>query len=218
MPDDRNASARCLCEQTLESAVRELSQRDRMLDAIVHSCGPPPLWGRDADFSTLIRIILEQQVSLASAKAAFNRLLSSVDSLAPERFLLLDDETLKSIGFSRQKSGYGRNLARAIVEGDLELDALQGMDDEQVRRKLTAIKGIGTWTADIFLLMALRRPDIWPMGDLALAIAIQHLTERDNRPTQEEIDRLSELWKPWRAVAARLLWHYYLSRIARVSG
>lgn len=215
MPDDRSAAALCLCEQTLEIAVRELSRRDRLLAEIVHDCGPPPLWGRDANFGTLIRIILEQQVSLASAKAAFNRLLSSVEPLVPERFLLLDDESLKIIGFSRQKSGYGRNLARAIVEGELDLDALQGMDDDQVRGKLTAIKGIGTWTADIFLLMALRRPDVWPRGDLALAVAIQHLTGRDTRPMQEEIDRMSESWRPWRAVAARMLWQHYLHRIVR---
>ena len=211
---DNTDNPACLCEEMLAYGVATLCGQDSSLAEIVRTCGPPPLWAREAGFATLIRIILEQQVSLVSARAAFQRLLAAVDPLTPDNFLHLDDSTLKAIGFSRQKTGYGRNLSRAIVEGSLDIASLGRLDDESVRSELTRIKGIGRWTADIFLLMALRRPDIWPQGDLALAVAIQHLKKFEARPTLREINDLSEFWKPWRAVAARLLWHYYLCRIA----
>jgi DNA-3-methyladenine glycosylase II len=172
------------------------------------------MWARESGFSTLLHIILEQQVSLASAKAAHTKLLELTSPLTPPRFLKLDDATLKAVGFSRQKTLYGRELARSIAEGLLDLDALRLMDDATVRSELIKIKGIGRWTADIYLLMVLRRPDIWPTGDLALAVAAQRLKRLRTRPTQENLDRMSEAWKPWRAVAARILWHYYLSEIA----
>lgn len=172
------------------------------------------MWVRESGFSTLLHVILEQQVSLASAKAAHNKLLEVTSPLTPRRFLKLDDATLKAAGFSRQKTLYGRELARSIVEGLLDLDALSSMDDASVRSELIKIKGIGRWTADIYLLMVLRRPDIWPTGDLALAVAAQKLKRLRTRPTPEELDEMSAAWKPWRAVAARILWHYYLSEVA----
>lgn len=171
------------------------------------------MWARESGFSTLLHVILEQQVSLASAKAAHNKLLEVASPLTPQRFLRLDDTALKAAGFSRQKTLYGRELARSIVEGLLDLDALSSMDDAAVRSELVKIKGIGRWTADIYLLMVLRRPDIWPAGDLALAVAAQKLKRLRNRPTSEELDEMSAAWKPWRAVAARILWHYYLSDV-----
>lgn len=210
---EKNLAPLCLCRETLACGVDFLCGKDPVLAEINRTCGPPPLWEREADFATLIRIILEQQVSLASAKAAFERLLSFVDPLKPEAFLQLDDNTLKTAGFSRQKMGYGRNLARAVAEGGLDIAALGGMDDISARSELIKIKGIGQWTADIFLLMALRRPDIWPKGDMALAVALQHLKKLDTRPGFQEMEELSEDWKPWRAVAARMLWHYYLTCI-----
>jgi DNA-3-methyladenine glycosylase II len=172
------------------------------------------MWARESGFSTLLHVILEQQVSLASARAAHNKLLVVASPLTPRRFLKLDDATLKAVGFSRQKTSYGRELARSIVEGLLDLDALSSMDDAAVRSELIKIKGIGRWTADIYLLMVLRRPDIWPKGDLALAVAAQKVKRLQTRPTQEELDEMSAAWKPWRAVAARILWHYYLSDVA----
>ncbi len=171
------------------------------------------MWAREPGFSTLLHIILEQQVSLASARAAHTRLIDLASPLTPQRFLELDDVALKAAGFSRQKTGYGRNLARAIVEGSLDLDALGSMDDAAVRSELVKIKGIGRWTADIYLLMVLRRPDIWPVGDLALAVAAQKVKRLRSRPAPERLDGISVQWKPWRAVAARILWHYYLSAI-----
>jgi DNA-3-methyladenine glycosylase II len=169
------------------------------------------MWGREPGFPTLVHIILEQQVSLASARAAYDRLLLAASPLTPERFLQLDDARLRAIGFSRQKAAYGRHLARAILDGRLDLVALEAMDDEAARSALTEIKGIGPWTANIYLLMALRRPDIWPSGDLALAVAVQMVKRLDARPTPDEMEAYGEHWRPWRAAAARLLWHYYLS-------
>jgi DNA-3-methyladenine glycosylase II len=180
---------------------------------VVKRFGAPPLWARESGFSTLLHIILEQQVSLASAKAAHNKLLEIASPLTPRRFLKLDDLTLKAVGFSRQKTSYGRELARSILEGVLDLEALSAMDDATVRSELVKIKGIGRWTADIYLLMVLRRPDIWPVGDLALATAAQRVKGLKARPTADELDEISSPWKPWRAVAARILWHYYLSEL-----
>jgi DNA-3-methyladenine glycosylase II len=202
-----------LDDDALKRAVRALARRDPDLRGVVKKFGAPPMWGRESGFSTLLHIILEQQVSLASARAAHTRLLEIAKPLTPKRFLKLDDATLKAVGFSRQKTLYGRELARAISGGLLDLDVLNSMDDAGVRTELLKIKGIGRWTADIYLLMVLRRPDIWPTGDLALAVAAQKLKQLESRPSQADLDRMSESWKPWRAVAARILWHYYLSEL-----
>lgn len=202
-----------LSDETLARGIRLLSRRDPDLRRVVRSFGAPPMWAREGGFSTLLHIILEQQVSLASAKAAHTKLLEVVSPLTPQRFLKLDDATLKAVGFSRQKTAYGRNLARSIAEGELDLDRLAAMDDAAVRSELIKIKGIGRWTADIYLLMVLRRPDIWPTGDLALTLAAQKLKRLKTRPAPEELETMSARWKPWRAVAARILWHYYLSEL-----
>jgi DNA-3-methyladenine glycosylase II len=203
-----------LNDEALAHGTRLLSRRDEDIRRGVKRFGAPPMWARESGFSTLLHIILEQQVSLASAKAAHNKLLELSSPLTPHGFLELDDATLKRVGFSRQKALYGRELARSLVEGSLDLDSLRSMDDATVRSELIKIKGIGRWTADIYLLMVLRRPDIWPTGDLALAVAAQRVKRLQSRPTQEELDEMSVAWKPWRAVAARILWHYYLSEVA----
>ena len=196
---------------TLLKGVRDLAKRDEDFARIVSTYGPPPLWEREQGFHTLIHIILEQQVSLASAKAAYNRLEEAVSPLTPRNFLRLKDEELKQIGFSRQKTIYGRDLANAIMVGSLDLPVLGKLEDEEAKEQLMKVKGIGSWTADIYLLMALGRPDIWPKGDLALVVAIQRIKGWVRRPTPEEVGNMSDEWQPWRAVAARLLWHFYLS-------
>ncbi|MDX1388449.1 MAG: DNA-3-methyladenine glycosylase 2 family protein [Acidobacteriota bacterium] len=192
-------------------ALRSLARRDRDLGRILDRFGPPPMWSRRPGFPTLIHIILEQQVSLASAKAAFDRLRAAVPRLTPAHFLKLDARQLKRIGFSRQKTRYGRELARTILDGRLRLGELAGLPDDDVRAELLEITGIGSWTVDIYLLMALRRPDIWPRGDLALVVAAGEVKRMRSRPSAEKFERLGDAWKPWRAVAARLLWHHYLS-------
>lgn len=204
-------NSKYLDERSLARGVRNLCGRDTDLAGIVKEFGPPPMWEREEGFHTLIHIILEQQVSLASARAAYNRLLETVTPLTPAAFLELDDASLKRIGFSRQKTGYGRALARAIADNCLNLAALGSMPDADVKTELMKVKGIGHWTSDIYLLMALRRPDIWPSGDLALAVAVERVKRLRSRPTNEELTAISQQWQPWRAVAARLLWHYYLS-------
>lgn len=200
-----------LSEATLARATRVLAARDPDLARVIGALGQPPLWARDPGFPTLIHIILEQQVSLASARAAFERLAAVAAPLTPRRFLDFDDAALKTIGFSRQKMAYGRHLAESILAGRLDLDALHRMDDASSRLALQQLKGIGPWTADIYLLMALRRPDVWPSGDLALAVAVQRVKRLAERPAPEALEALSQVWRPWRAVAARVLWHYYLS-------
>ena len=169
------------------------------------------MWRRTPGFPTLVHIILEQQVSLASARAAYVKLLSRVGRLTPVRFLQLDAATLKRCGFSRQKTEYCSQLARSIVGRRLVLGRLTDMDDGAVRSELTRVKGIGVWSADIYLLMALRRPDVWPTGDLALASSVRCIKRLKSVATQEEMEQIGEVWRPWRAVAARILWHHYLN-------
>ncbi len=193
-------------------ALEWLVARDADLASVHTRYGPPPMWDRPTGFATLVHIILEQQVSLASARAAYDRLLDLASPLTPERFLTLDGRTLRQIGFSRQKTAYCRILAQEIVAGELDLRRLEGLPDSAVRAELTRIKGIGPWTAEIYLLMALLRPDAWPSGDLALATAVQEVKHLKIRPDGEILEALGEPWRPFRAVAARLLWHYYLSR------
>jgi DNA-3-methyladenine glycosylase II len=198
-----------LSDRRLAAACRKLARIDPDLDRIHAELGTPPLWGRQPGFPTLIHIILEQQVSLASARAAMNRLLAAASPLTPERLLEFDDVQMKAIGFSRQKMGYARLLARSILDG-FDLAALEGMGDEDARAALTGLKGIGRWSADIYLLMALRRPDVWPRGDLALVVAAQQVKRLPSRPSPEDFEALGEAWRPWRAAAARLLWWHYL--------
>lgn len=200
-----------LTEALLSQAVEILAARDPDLAVIFQRLGAPPLWARTPGFPTLILIILEQQVSLASARAAFDRLLALVSPLTPAGLLQLDDATLRTVGFSRQKASYSRQLAQAILDGLWDVDALATQPDDVARAALVARKGIGPWTADIYLLMCLQRPDIWPVGDLALQVAAQAIKRLDRRPTPVEMEELAAPWRPWRAVAARLLWHYYLN-------
>lgn len=200
-----------LTQETLTTAVEELVQRDADLARVYAQFGVPPMWDRQPGFATLIHMILEQQVSLASAQAAFDRLCEAVDPLTPPGFLELDDQALRAVGFSRQKTSYGRYLARAILDGALDLNALSTWPDEEVHTKLCELKGIGPWTADIYLLMVLCRPDRWPIGDRALVVAAREVKGLDADPTPQEMTDLGEAWRPYRSVAARLLWHHYLN-------
>jgi DNA-3-methyladenine glycosylase II len=199
-------------EETIAESARALAERDKDLAGILKRLGPPPLWARKPGFATLVHIILEQQVSLASARAAFDRLQKTISIVNPQRFLTLDDAMLKTIGFSRQKTLYCRLLAQALIDRQIALSRFDRMDDHEIRVELKKLKGIGDWTADIYLLMALRRPDIWPKGDLALLVAMQKLKGLQSRPTQNEFEEMGERWRPYRSIAARMLWHFYLSR------
>lgn len=201
-----------LDEAAFAQGVRFLADRDEHLAAVVKAYGHPPLWVREPGFPTLVYIILEQQVSLASARAAFGRLKAAANPLTPARFLELTDIELLRIGFSRQKTLYSRLLAESLARRYFNLRDLHELHDDSARNMLIAFKGIGRWTADIYLMSALRRPDIWPTGDLALATAVQEVKRLRQRPSPERLEALSVPWKPWRAVAARLFWHAYLSK------
>jgi DNA-3-methyladenine glycosylase II len=208
--DDRLTTHSPLNEQRMGVALAALTAADPDLAVIFARYGPPPLWAREPGFPTLVHIILEQQVSLASARAAFDRLVAATAPLTPQRFLELDDVALRTIGFSRQKTSYARHLAAKLASGELNLEALAQQDDASVRSALLALKGIGPWTVDIYLLMALRRQDVWPAGDLALQVAVQEVKRLPTRPDAAAMAALGEAWRPWRAVAARLLWRHYL--------
>ena len=191
--------------------MKHWQKRDKDLAFIFQTYGKPPLWARQPNFATLIHIILEQQVSLASALSAFNKLQEKLGEITPEGVLSLTDEEMKAAYFSRQKTVYARELAKAVSSGSLNLSKLKNLSDAEVKTELKKIKGIGDWTSDIYLLMAMMRPDVMPKGDLALHIAWQKLKKSENRPNSDEFLQIAEKWKPLRAIAARLLWHFYLS-------
>lgn len=200
-----------LTQATLPEGVRILAARDADLAAVIDTYGPPPLWDREPGFPTLLYIILEQQVSLASARAAFRRLGEAIQPITPRAFLGLDDAALKAVGFSRQKTAYGRILAQAVLSGELDLAGLASLEERAVRAELTRLKGIGRWTADIYLMEALLHPDIWPSGDLALAAAVRRVKGLESVPSPADLERIGEFYRPWRSVAARIFWHHYLS-------
>jgi DNA-3-methyladenine glycosylase II len=165
-----------------------------------------------------VKIVLEQQVSLASAAAAYANLERAIGAVEPARFLTLDDQTLKDIGFSRQKAGYCRGLAAGLLDGSLDLRLLPEMGDDEARSYLTSIKGIGPWTAEVYLLFAVQRPDSWPMGDRALVVSMAESLPLDQIPSYAAAGEIAQGWRPWRSVAARMLWHAYLSKRGRSLG
>jgi DNA-3-methyladenine glycosylase II len=207
-----------LDEQFFAHAASTLSETDADLAAVIEKYGLPPLWTREPGFPTLIYIILEQQVSLASARALFQRLQEAVKPFTPGRFLKLTEAEMRNLGFSRQKAHYTRLLAEAIHRKQFALHKLHELEDEIAREQLITFKGVGPWTADIYLLSALRRPDIWPVGDLALATAVQEVKRLRKRPSPDRLESMSAPWRPWRAVAARLFWHAYLCKRGQRSG
>jgi len=198
-----------LTPDDLIKAACELAKRDRYLRLIYETHGVPPMWARRPGFSTLLRIVLEQQVSLISARAMFDRLKANINPLSPETFIDRGEAYLRSLGMTRQKAHYAIQVAETFSHGNLKL--ISRLSDEDAHARLTSIKGVGPWTANIYLLMALRRQDIWPDGDIALASAVGKLHKMKSRPSFVELARLAESWRPYRSVAARMLWQYYLA-------
>jgi DNA-3-methyladenine glycosylase II len=201
-----------LTQDTLVKAAKHLARRDKDLAGILKTLGPPPLWARRPGFPTLVKIILEQQVSLASAASLYARLKKNVVPFHPVRMTELGEAHLKSLGLTRQKTAYCLHLAQSLTDKRLRLSQLSRMSDAEARAALMEIKGLGAWSADVYLLMALRRPDIWPVNDLALAIAVTKLKQLTLRPNANQLLELAEAWRPYRSVAARMLWQYYLAR------
>ena len=196
---------------SFHSCCDRLAAADADLAAIIRAHGYPPMWNRPNTFETLVHFILEQQVSLASALAALNKLRERLGSVTPADLLILTDEELKACYFSRQKTGYARHLAESVVKGELVLEALAELPDAEVRRALTRLKGIGNWTADVYLIFVLQRSDVFPLGDLAAVNALLRLKKLPKATSREEVLRVTESWKPHRTIATMLLWHYYLS-------
>lgn len=205
----------CLTRTSFHHAVETLTRADKGLRGIVDRHGVPDLWTRPQGFPTLLLLILEQQVSLASARAAYDRVDARTGGVTPAALLASSDEELRADGFSRQKARYARELAAAVKDGRLRLHRLGRLSDDAVRRDLTALPGIGPWTADVYLLAALRRPDVWPVGDIALQEATRRVLAVSTRPTPAELETIGERWRPHRATAAQLLWHLYLSEPLR---
>ena len=167
------------------------------------------MWARQPGFPTLLRIVLEQQVSLVSARAMFARLKSNIEPFTPAAFIASGEPYLRSLGVTRQKAHYCVQVAHAFVDGSL--GQIAKMNDEDAYQALLSIKGVGPWTANIYLLMALRRPDIWPDGDIALATAVGRIRNMKQRPDFTKLAKIAETWRPYRSVAARMLWQYYLA-------
>jgi DNA-3-methyladenine glycosylase II len=204
-----------LDERAFAEAISELTSRDLDLARLVAEHGRPALWSRPAGFASLVLLILEQQVSLASAAAAYTRVLARIGAMDPARLLTTTPEQLRTDGVSRQKDRYLRALATALVSGELDLQALERVPDEEARRALLAQPGIGPWTADVYLLACLGRPDLWPVGDRALQVATAEALGLDAVPDREHLEVVGERWRPLRSTAARLLWHGYLARRGR---
>ncbi len=196
---------------TFNKALTILAHRDPDLGAVLEKFGKPPIWRRPRGFETLVLLILEQQVSLGSARAAYNRLATTAVELTPEKMLTLRDEEYRAAGVSRQKTRYIRHLSGCVLDRSLRIDRLGRMRDDDVRAHLMQVKGIGLWTADVYLLMALMRPDVWPVGDIALQAAAQGIKGLAARPDAAALTEIGAQWRPWRSVAARILWHHYLN-------
>jgi len=198
-----------LTNETLKAATEALAARDRHLASIYQIHGTPPMWGRRPGFTTLLRIVIEQQVSLVSARAMFERLKSNIEPFTAAGFIEAGEAYLRSLGVTRQKAHYCVQVAHAFTNG--HLDKIVRMNDEDAHGTLLSIKGVGPWTANIYLLMALKRPDIWPDGDVALATAVGKLRKINPRPAFTELAQIADSWRPYRSVAARMLWQYYLA-------
>ena len=189
----------------------ELAKADADLATIIKIYGYPPLWSRPNTFETLVHIILEQQVSLASALSALNKLKEKVQELTPARVLLLTDEEFRACYCSRQKTGYIKYLAEALVSGQINLSELEHLPDDDIRAQLITLKGIGNWTIDVYLMFVLQRADIFPIGDLAAVNALKRIKGLPATITKDEVMAIAENWKPYRTVATMLLGHFYLS-------
>jgi DNA-3-methyladenine glycosylase II len=202
---------RALTHAALALGARTLARRDPDLAALLRRNGMPPMWARRPGFATLIHIVLEQQVSIAAARTLYLRLCQQLGGMSPQAIAGCGIAGLRRFGLTRQKAAYCHGLATAVEGGQLDLGGIARAPDAAGREALLAMRGLGPWSVDVYYLMALRRPDVWPIGDLALAEALRHVKQLATRPAAPEQQAISAGWTPWRSVAARLLWHYYLN-------
>ena len=189
-----------------------LCRKDKELKFIIKQYGYPPMWTRPASFQSLILFILEQQVSLASAYAAFKKLKEKIGFVTPAKILLLSDAELRACYFSRQKIIYARELAIAVQSKKLILKRLTDKHEDEVRHELKKIKGIGDWTVDVYLMHSLQRTDLFPLGDVALVNSLKEVKQLDPHTTKDEMLKIAEPWRPYRTIAAMILWHAYIKK------
>jgi DNA-3-methyladenine glycosylase II len=199
-------------ENNFHSLCDHLSRKDKDLKRIIKEHGYPPMWTRPNTFQSLILTILEQQVSLASAYAAFKKLRQKLGIVTPQKILALTDKELRECYFSRQKIVYARELANAIISKQLNLKKIPLTDNETIRIALKKIKGIGDWTVDVYLIQVLQRTNVFPLGDIALVNSIKHVKNLPHHTSKEELTELSKLWHPYRTIATMLFWHHYIKR------
>lgn len=198
-----------LTPKVYKEGLNFLTSNNKRLAKIVELYGAPPDWKRREGFETLINIINEQMLSLKAAAAIFSRVKDLVGEFTPEKFLSVEDQKLRSAGMSGQKIQYCKIISEAVIRGELDLVGLRKMDNDVAKKHLVNIKGIGEWTANIYLLMALKRADIWPVGDHALHLAVQEVNKLKDYPDKKTMNKIAEKFKPYRTVAARLYWNYY---------
>ena len=200
---------------SFRSRCDELAESDADLAAIILSHGYPPMWNRPNTFETMVHFILEQQVSLASALSALNKLRDKIKEITPQKVLRLSDEELKACYFSRQKTGYVRYLAESLISGQIDLQSFPNLPDDEVRTTLVTLKGIGNWTVDVYLIFVLQRADIFPLGDLAAVNALKRIKHLPKDTHRDALLPFIDRWKPHRTIATMLLWHYYLSSLMK---
>lgn len=205
-----------LDEETFALGAEMLADEDEHLARVLDRWGLPDFWHRQPEFRTLVLLILEQQVSLESGAAMYRRLAGLIGDVTPGAVVAAGEVALRSIGITRQKVGYLLGLATQVVEGEIDLDAMESMSVDAARATLVGIKGIGPWTADAYLLSASRRPDMWPVGDRALQVGVGETLGMATVPDEGQLELIAEPWRPVRAIAARLIWHAYLSERGRV--
>jgi DNA-3-methyladenine glycosylase II len=201
---------RALTHASLEKGAAVLKSRDRDLGAVLDRLGAPPMWGRRPGFPTLVQIILEQQVSIVAARTLYRRVRGALGGMSVHTVRGCGESGLKALGLTRQKARFCHGLALRILDGRLDLSGVAGLPDDEGRAVLLGVPGLGPWSVDIYYLMALRRPDVWPQGDLALASALREIKRMDRLPTREDQHTIAARWSPWRSIAARVLWAHYL--------
>lgn len=190
----------------------QLAKKDPDLLSIIRNYGLPPMWTRPNTFQTLVLTILEQQVSLASAYAAFKKLREKIGYVTPAKILKLTDAELRACYFSRQKIVYARELANAVITKKLNLRKLAMAHEDEIRHELKKIKGIGDWTVDVYLMHALQRTDLFPLGDIALVNSLKEIKQLEKNITKEEMLMIADAWRPHRTIAAMILWHAYIKK------
>lgn len=199
-------------EENFHHLCDTLGKRDKDLQAILDAHGYPPLWSRPNIFQTLILTILEQQVSLASAYAAYKKLKEKIGFVTPEKILALSAEELRACYFSRQKTVYAKELATAIIKKKISLKRLSLASDDEIRTTLKEQKGIGDWTVDIYLIHALHRTDLFPLGDVALVNSLKEIKHLDKGVSKEDMLFVAEPWRPYRTIATMILWQHYIKK------